>query len=150
MSVILLQKQKNKHSMKNYFNKAFLCISLLLLSSIVYAQSGESVKIPLERKQQGEVNNNELPKRDFDIYSILPTVLYNGADDLMTITSQYVTFESVAYYILDELGFVQQQGEMTLRKGDEVEVNFPQLSAGLYKIVLNFCGECFQGEFDVE
>lgn len=68
----------------------------------------------------------------------------------MTIASHYVTFESVVYYIVDEFGFVQQQGEMTLRKGDEVEISLSSLSLGIYGIVLEIGGECFQGEFEVE
>ena len=85
-----------------------------------------------------------------DIYYILPTVLYNVADSYIAIINQHVTFESVVYYIVDEFGFVQQQGEMTLRKGDEVEISLSSLSLGIYGIVLEIGGECFQGEFEVE
>ena len=38
--------------MKKFFNKAFLCFSLLLLSSVVYAQSNNVVKIPLEKNSK--------------------------------------------------------------------------------------------------
>ena len=136
--------------MKKFFNKAFLCFSLLLLSSVVYAQSNNVVKIPLEKKQQGEFGNNELPKRELGVCSILPIVLYNVTEGQMIIASHYVTFESVAFYIVDEFGLVQQQGEMTLRKGDEVEISLSSLSLGIYGIVLEIGGECFQGEFEVE
>ena len=136
--------------MKISFYKAFLCLSLLLLSDVTYAQSDDSVKIILEKTQQGEVDNNELPKRDLDIFPILPTVLYNTADARMTITSHFATFESVAYYIVDELGFVQHHGELTLRKDDEAELHLPQLSVGTYKIVLEINEEYFGGEFHVE
>ena len=136
--------------MKKFFNKVFLCFSLLLLSSVVYAQSNNVVKIPLEKKQQGEFGNNELPKRELGVCSILPIVLYNVTEGQMIIASHYVTFESVAFYIVDEFGLVQQQGEMTLRKGDEVEISLSSLSLGIYGIVLEIGGEFFQGEFEVE
>ena len=136
--------------MKKFFNKVFLCFSLLLLSSVVYAQSNNVVKIPLEKKQQGKFGNNELPKRELGVCSILPIVLYNVTEGQMIIASHYVTFESVAFYIVDEFGLVQQQGEMTLRKGDEVEISLSSLSLGIYGIVLEIGGECFQGEFEVE
>lgn len=138
--------------MKEFFNKAFLCFLLLLLSSAVYAQSDDTKQVILEKKMTGEdfIDKNGDPERDFEIYTILPTVLYNATNNEMTITSPYLTFESVAYYIVDELGFVQQQGEIALRKGDEVELHLPQLSIGTYKIVLDFSGDCFQGEFEVE
>ena len=106
--------------------------------------------------ENNDILKEENPKRDLDIYSILPIVLYevcsriNVTEDQMTIASHYVTFESVVYYIVDEFGFVQQQGEMTLRKGDEVEISLSSLSLGIYGIVLEIGGECFQGEFEVE
>ena len=34
--------------MKNYFKKAFLCFSLLLLSNVAYAQSDDSKQVILE------------------------------------------------------------------------------------------------------
>ena len=136
--------------MKKFLSKAFLCFSLLLLSSVVYAQSEKVMEIPLQDASDDFRGNRDDAKRDLGIYSILPTVLYNVADNYITIISQYVTFESVAYYIVDEFGFVQHHGEMTLRKGDEVELFLPQLSVGSYKIVLEIGEECFWGEFYVE
>ena len=138
--------------MKKFFNNAFLCFSLLFLSSVVYAQSSDPQKVVLEKiePENNDILKEENTKRDLDIYSILPIVLYNVTEDQMTIASHYVTFESVVYYIVDEFGFVQQQGEMTLRKGDEVEISLSSLSLGIYGIVLEIGGECFQGEFEVE
>lgn len=136
--------------MKISFYKAFLCFSLLLLSSAVYAQSDKVVKIPLQGVDDEFINNEEDPKRGVDIENVLPIVLYDGLNENFIIVSPQVTFESVAYYIVDELGFVQHHGEMTLRKDDEVELNLPQLSIGTYKILLDFSGDCFQGEFEVE
>lgn len=138
--------------MKKFLSKAFLCFSLLLLSNVAYAQSDDSKQVILEKveSENDDIDRSALPNRDLDVFSILPTVLYNATNNEMTITSPYLTFESVAYYIVDELGFVQQQGEMTLRKDDEAELHLPQLSVGTYKIVLDFSGECFQGEFDAE
>ena len=136
--------------MKISFYKAFLCFSLLLLSSAVYAQSDKVVKIPLQGVDDEFINNEEDPKRGVDIENVLPIVLYDALNENFIIVSPQVTFESVAYYIVDELGFVQHHGEMTLRKDDEVELHLPQLSIGTYKIVLDFSGDCFQGEFEVE
>ena len=136
--------------MKISFYKAFLCFSLLLLSSAVYAQSDKVVKIPLQGVDDEFINNEEDPKRGVDIENVLPIVLYDGLNENFIIVSPQVTFESVAYYIVDELGFVQHHGEMTLSKDDEVELNLPQLSIGTYKILLDFSGDCFQGEFEVE
>lgn len=136
--------------MEKTFNKVFLCFSLLFFSSIIYAQSDEIVNIPLEKNQGGEIDVNELPERDLDIYSILPTMFYNAADARFTVTSPYVTFESVTYYIVDESGSVQQQSEIALPKGCDVELWLPLLSVGSYKIVFDFGGSCFQGEFEVE
>ena len=39
--------------MKNYFKKAFLCFSLLLLSGAVYAQSDDTKQVVLEKKMKG-------------------------------------------------------------------------------------------------
>lgn len=136
--------------MKKFFNNAFLCFSLLFLSSVVYAQSEKVLEIPLQGAGDDFRGNREDVKRDLGVYSILPTVLYNVADAHIIITSHYTTFESVVYYIVDEFGLVQQQGEMTLRKGDEVEISLSSLSLGIYGIVLEIGGECFQGEFEVE
>ena len=121
-----------------------------MLSSAVYAQSDKVVKIPLQGVDDEFINNEEDPKRGVDIENVLPIVLYDGLNENFIIVSPQVTFESVAYYIVDELGFVQHHGEMTLRKDDEVELNLPQLSIGTYKILLDFSGDCFQGEFEVE
>lgn len=137
--------------MKKFLSKAFLCFSLLLLNNVAYAQSDDSQNVVLEKVEGNKyINKDALPGRDLDIYYVLPTVLYNATNNEITITSPYLTFESIAYYIVDELGFVQQQGEIALRKGDEVELHLPQLSIGTYKIVLDFSGDCFQGEFEVE
>ena len=137
--------------MKKFLSKAFLCFSLLLLNNVAYAQSDDSQNVVLEKVEGDKyINKDALPGRDLDIYYVLPTVLYNATNNEMTITSPYLTFESVAYYIVDELGFVQQQGELTLRKDDEIELFLPLLSIGTYKIVLDFSGDCFQGEFEVE
>ena len=112
--------------MKISFYKAFLCFSLLLLSSAVYAQSDKVVKIPLQGVDDEFINNEEDPKRGGDIENVLPIVLYDGLNENFIIVSPQVTFESVVYYVVDEFGFVQHHGEMTLRKGDEVELFLPR------------------------
>ncbi len=150
--LIHLQKTKNKYVMKEFLSKAFICFSLLLLSNVIYAQSDNSIKVLLEKiePENNDISKDENPSRDLDIYYILPTVLYNVADSYIAIINQHVTFESVVYYIVDELGFVQQQGELTLRKDDEIELYLPLLSVGSYKIVLEIGEEYFWGEFYVE
>ena len=149
--LLLLQKTKTKNY-EVFFNKASLCFSLLLLSGAVYAQSDDTKQVVLEKKMKGNdfIDKKGKAERNLDIYPILPTVLYNATNSYILITSHYVTFESVTYYIVDELGFVQQQGEMTLQKGDEIGLHLSQLSIGSYKIALDFCGDCFQGEFKIE
>lgn len=75
--------------MKKFFNNAFLCFSLLFLSSVVYAQSSDPQKVVLEKiePENNDILKEENPKRDLDIYSILPIVLYNVTEDQMTIAS---------------------------------------------------------------
>lgn len=138
--------------MKEFFTKALLCFSLLLLSSVIYAQSSDEKQVLLEKTkpENNDILKDELPNRDLDVYSILPIVMYNAVDDYMAITSSYVTFESVAYCILDEFGLMQQCGEITMPKGVEIELAVPCLVAGSYKIIFDFNGIYFQGEFEVK
>ena len=138
--------------MKEFFTKALLCFSLLLLSSVIYAQSSDEKQVLLEKTkpENNDILKDELPNRDLDVYSILPIVMYNAVDDYMAITSRYVTFESVAYCILDEFGLMQQCGEITMPKGVEIELAVPCLVAGSYKIIFDFNGNYFQGEFEVK
>ena len=132
------------------FYRTVFCLVFFFSSDFVFAQSDETVKIPLETVDDDFRVNRDDAKRDLDIYSILPTVFYNAADARFTVTSPYVTFESVTYYIVDESGSVQQQSEIALPKGCDVELWLPQLPVGSYKIVFDFGGSCFQGEFEVE
>lgn len=134
--------------MKIFSNKAFLCLSVLLLSSVVYAQTDGSKQVVLNENR--DIDKVGIPERDLDVYSVLPIVMYNAVDDYMAITSRYVTFESVAYYILDEFGLIQQCGEITMPKGVEIELAVPCLVAGSYKIIFDFNGIYFQGEFEVK
>lgn len=137
--------------MEKIINKVFLCLFLLSSSSFLYAQSDETKQVVLEKLEgDGDIDRIGIPERDLDIYSILPTVFYNAADTRLTVTSPYVTFESVTYYIVDESGSVQQQSEIALPKGCDVELWLPLLPVGSYKIVFDFGGSCFQGEFEVE
>lgn len=137
--------------MEKIINKVFLCLFLLSSSSFLYAQSDETKQVVLEKLEgDGDIDRIGIPERDLDIYSILPTVFYNAADARFTVTSPYVTFESVTYYIVDESGSVQQQSEIALPKGCDVELWLPLLPVGIYKIVFDFGGNCFQGEFEIE
>ena len=137
--------------MEKIINKVFLCLFLLSSSSFLYAQSDETKQVVLEKLEgDGDIDRIGIPERDLDIYSILPTVFYNAADARFTVTSPYVTFETVTYYIVDESGSVQQQSEIALPKGCDVELWLPLLPVGSYKIVFDFGGSCFQGEFEIE
>lgn len=137
--------------MEKIVNKVFLCLFLLSSSSFLYAQSDETKQVVLEKLEgDGDIDRIGIPERDLDIYSILPTVFYNAADARFTVTSPYVTFETVTYYIVDESGSVQQQSEIALPKGCDVELWLPLLPVGSYKIVFDFGGSCFQGEFEIE
>ena len=91
-----------------------------------------------------------MPKRDLDIAAILPLVLYDNTSTTLSITSQNVTFESVNYYIVDETNLVSQQGEIILPKGVEITISLLQVLSGVYRIVLDFEGNFFQGYFYVE
>ncbi|MBO7193817.1 MAG: hypothetical protein J6V47_05975 [Bacteroidaceae bacterium] len=143
--------------MEKIVNKVFLCLFLLSSSSFLYAQSDETKQVVLEKLEGDgdididiDIDRIGIPERDLDIYSILPTVFYNAADARFTVTSPYVTFETVTYYIVDESGSVQQQSEIALPKGCDVELWLPLLPVGSYKIVFDFGGSCFQGEFEIE
>ena len=139
--------------MEKIINKVFLCLFLLSSSSFLYAQSDETKQVVLEKLEgDGDIDIDRIgiPERDLDIYSILPTVFYNAADTRLTVTSPYVTFESVTYYIVDGFGSVLQQSEIDLPKGIDVELWLPLLPVGIYKIVFDFGCRCFQGEFEIE
>lgn len=137
--------------MEKIINKVFLCLFLLSSSSFLYAQSDETKQVVLEKLEgDGDIDRIGMPERDLDIYSILPTVFYNAADTRLTVTSPYVTFESVTYYIVDGFGSVLQQSEIVLPKSIDVELWLPLLPVGIYKIVFDFGGSCFQGEFEIE
>ena len=137
--------------MEKIINKVFLCLFLLSSSSFLYAQSDETKQVVLEKLEgDGDIDRIGMPERDLDIYSILPTVFYNAADTRLTVTSPYVTFESVTYYIVDGFGSVLQQSEIVLPKGIDAELWLPLLPVGTYKIVFDFGGSCFQGEFEIE
>ena len=128
------------------------CFLLLITASSVCAQSNDGkVEIQLRKGGDDFISNNEgLPERNFEFETILPIAMYDVSNDNLVFISQHVTFESVVYYIVDEFGYVLQQGEIALRKGDEVELFLPLLSVGSYKIVLEIGEEYFWGEFYVE
>lgn len=131
--------------------KTLLCLLLfLLVSPTAYAQSKDDVrKIPLE-DANNDISSDSHPERGLDLLSLLPEVSYNVLNGYMTIESQYVTFGSVTYYIIDDSGLVLLCGDLFLPKECKVELPLSQLSTGMYKIVLEIAGCCFQGEFDVE
>ncbi|MBQ8726958.1 MAG: hypothetical protein IJY83_00525 [Oscillospiraceae bacterium] len=131
--------------------RLFILFLLLILGTSVCAQSEGTVQIELENNEGDDfISTDELPKRDLDIAAILPLVLYDNTSTTLSITSQNVTFESVNYYIVDETNLVSQQGEIILPKGVEITISLLQVLSGVYRIVLDFEGNFFQGYFYVE
>ena len=82
---------------------------------MLYAEENNTVKIPLN-KTTNKVSNDELPKRDLDILSVLPDVMHNTTNAELIIVSQHITFETVTYHLKDEFGFVLYSDELTLIK----------------------------------
>ena len=128
--------------------KIVLYLLFIFSNTIVYAQSNDKTPIPLK-----EVNKNikeeSLPKREFSILSVLPDVIHDTTNSELIIESQYVTFESVTYYITDVDGVVISSGELTLIKNIEEFLSISVLPSGTYNIILEIENEYFQGEFDV-
>lgn len=131
-----------------YGLKIILCLLFIFPSMIVHAESNENIKILLEVKYEG-VNENHRPQRDLNILSVLPDVIHDTTNSELIIESQYVTFESVTYYITDVDGVVISSGELTLIKNIEEFLSISVLPSGTYNIILEIGNEYFQGEFDV-
>lgn len=128
--------------------KIVLYLLFIFSNAVAYSQSKDTNKIPLK-----EINKNikeeSLPKREFSILSVLPDVIHDTTNSELIIESQYVTFESVTYYITDVDGVVISSGELTLVKNIEEFLSISVLPSGTYNIILEIENEYFQGEFDV-
>lgn len=129
--------------------KIILCLLFIFSSTMLYAEENNTVKIPLN-KTTNKVSNDELPKRDLDILSVLPDVMHNTTNAELIIVSQHITFETVTYHLKDEFGFVLYSDELTLIKGIEETLPISALPAGTYDIILEIGDNSFIGKFDVE
>ena len=131
-----------------YLCKVLLCLFLFLSGTAVCAQSNEgNVEIPLEKIGDDLISNDEDYKRDLELEAILPTAMYDVSNESLNIISPYVTFESVTYYIMDENGIIIATDEIDLPKNVEQTIDISLQPAGVYRILLEICGECFIGEF---
>lgn len=129
--------------------KIVLCLLFTFSSTVVYSQSKDNNKIPLENVDE-KIAKDCKPKRDLDILSVLPDVMHNTTNAELIIVSQHITFETVTYYIKDEFGFVLYSDELTLIKGIEETLPISALPAGTYDIILEIGDNSFIGKFDVE
>lgn len=134
--------------MREFITKAILCICLLFISNIVYAQSSIIIQIPLEDVDDDLINNNEDVKRDLDISFILPVVQYDTEAGNIIIESPYVSFTSVTYCITDENDAVLTGNEIDLPCNCEHNIPLSHLPQGTYYIVLEIDGIRFIGEFE--
>ena len=133
-----------------YLCKVSLCLFLLLFLSgtAVCAQSNDSIPIVFEKVPvDDKIKNDELPKRDLELEAILPTAMYDVSNESLLLISPYVTFESVTYYIMDANGIIIATDEIDLPKNVEQTIDISLQPAGVYRILLEICGECFIGEF---
>lgn len=139
----LLREQRVK-----FLYRALLCLLLLVPGTALCSQSNDSIQIVFEKAPvDDEFDEIELPKRDLELEAILPAAMYDVSNENLSLISQYVTFESVAYYIIDENDIIVVTDEIDLPKNEEVMLPLLQLSPGSYRIILEIDGVCFVGEF---
>ena len=133
-----------------YLCKVSLCLFLLLFLSgtAVCAQSNDTIPIVLEKVPlDDKYGDIFLPERDLELEAILPTAMYDVSNESLNIISPHVTFESVTYYIMDANGIIIATDEIDLPKNVEQTIDISLQPAGVYRILLEICGECFIGEF---
>lgn len=123
------------------------CFIAIVLPNNIYAQSDQEEKIILKEDSDIIINDNEEVRRDMLLYDILPEVVLYTSNGTIGINSPHVTFESVTYYIMDENGIIVATDEIILPKNVEQSIDISLLPAGVYRILLEICGECFIGEF---
>ena len=128
--------------------KVLLCLFLFLSGTAVCAQSNDSIPIVFEKVPvDDEFDDIGQPKRDLELEAILPTAMYDVSNESLLLISPYVTFESVTYYIMDANGIIIATDEIDLPKNVEQTIDISLQPAGVYRILLEICGECFIGEF---
>lgn len=137
-----------KKKAKYYAIKFFLSVLFFTITTFSYAQANEKIKLPLEIFDQ--ISSGELPKRELDLYSIIPDIYHEMSKSKLYIISPHVTFESVTYYIIDEAGHILQSDILILHKNIEIELCLSELLSGTYKIVLEINETFFQGYFDIQ
>ena len=119
-------------------------IAIMCVSSI------EAQVIDLSEKQINDdqtIGKEEEEKRETHLNDILPEVVLYTSNGTIGVNSPHVTFESVTYYIMDENGIIVATDEIDLPKNVEQTIDISLLPAGVYRILLEICGECFIGEF---
>ncbi len=129
-------------------SRFFFSLFLFALSvSNAFSQVNElEIFIPLE-EMECEEDDKTIPERDLYLFSVLPEITYNAAEGDLSIVSPHVTFESVTYYIMDANGIIVATDEIDLPKNVEQTIDISLQPAGVYRILLEICGECFIGEF---
>lgn len=131
-----------------YLCKVLLCLFLFLSETAVCAQSNDTIPIVLEKVPlDDKYGDIFLPERDLELEAILPTAMYDVSNESLNIISPHVTFESVIYYIMDANGIIIATDEIDLPKNVEQTIDISLQPAGVYRILLEICGECFIGEF---
>lgn len=131
-----------------FLYRALLCMLLLVPGTALCSQSNDSIPIVFEKVPvNDEIDNKGLPKRDLELDEILPTAMYDVSNESLLLISPHVTFESVTYYIMDENGIIVATDEIMLPKNTEQTIDISLQPAGVYKILLEICGEYFIGEF---
>ena len=119
-------------------------IAIMCVSSI------EAQVIDLSEKQINDdqtIGKEEEEKRETHLNDVLPEVVLYTSNGTIGINSPHVTFESVTYYIMDENGIIVATDEIILPKNVEQTIDISLLPAGVYRILLEICGEYFIGEF---
>ena len=118
-------------------------IAIMCVSSI------EAQVIDLSEKQNDDqtIGKEEEEKRETHLNDVLPEVVLYTSNGTIGINSPYVTFESVTYYIMDENGIIIATDILILPKNVEQTIDISLQPAGVYRILLEICGECFIGEF---
>lgn len=119
-------------------------IAIMCVSSI------EAQVIDLSEKQINDdqtIGKEEEEKRETHLNDVLPEVVLYTSNGTIGINSPHVTFESVTHYIMDENGIIVATDEIDLPKNVEQTIDISLQPAGVYRILLEICGECFIGEF---
>ncbi len=131
------------------FCKYLLLLTLALSYSNVYSQTDSTVTIiELEDKDNIIIDGDIIePKRDVELYSILPVLTFDSGRDEISIISTAVTFENVEYEICNEVGTTYISGMLYLIKGEEEFISTELLPSGTYTICINIDNCSYYGTF---